>query len=121
MKHLKLFEETDLNFHGKFIAVLEQDHGCDYTIACGVKVIDLESENLSDAHNELTSKIEEEYTGDSKLSRATIYEVKGEHSINLKEIYNNITTKKQLASKERANKHDREEFERLSKKFKENL
>ena len=121
MKHLKLFEETGLNFHGKFIAVLEQSGGCDYTIACGVKVIELESENLSDAQNELTSKIEENYTGDYKLSEAKIYEVKGEHSVNVREIYGAITTKRQLASKERANKHDREEFERLSKKFKENL
>ena len=61
-----------------FIAKVEQDGGCDYTIACGTQVIELKSETLEAAQDELAEMIE----GDLayyEIKRAEIYEVAAVH------------------------------------------
>jgi hypothetical protein len=126
MKHLKLFEDSIESGQAmggightwlKFIAVLHQSGGCDYTIECGTKVIELDSGNIDSATDEINSIIEDEYTGEMSLSEVTLYEIKGKHDINLKDIYNNIKSKRKSASDLGNDKKERSEFERLSKKF----
>ncbi len=114
MKHLKLFENLT---NSKFIAVIHQDGGCDYTIECGTKVLDLESNDIDNAINELSSIIEEEYTGERELSEIKLYEIASEHPVNLDEIYNNIKNKKQSSTDRENDDKEKAEFERLSKKF----
>ena len=61
-----------------FIAKVEQDDGCDYTIACGTQVIELKSDNIQAAQDELAELIE----GDLayyEIKRAVIYEVAAVH------------------------------------------
>lgn len=80
-----LYKETELQLENmkesvgtgnKFIAVLHQSGGCDYTIECGTKVIDIDGvTNMEEAKSQLKQIMAEEYTGDSELVGATIYEV----------------------------------------------
>jgi len=114
MKHLKLFENLT---NSKFIAVLHQGGGCDYTIECGTKVINLYSNNVDDANIELSSIIEEEYNGEFALSKVTLYEIKGEHRINLDEIYSGVKNKKEIETNLENDNKEKSEYERLQKKF----
>lgn len=71
----------------KYKVYLEQDNGCDYTIACGKKVRDLTSTNIDDATNEASNLIMEEYSYDEgKLAKATVFEVAREVQMNVIEI-----------------------------------
>lgn len=115
MKHLKLYES--INTGSKFIAKIFQSGGCDYTIECGTKVIKLESTDIDDAIEEISSIISEEYTGDFKLSKATLYEIKSEQEINLKDIYDGVKKRKDDKTNAEKERKDREDFERLSKKY----
>lgn len=115
MKHLKLFESNTPS--SKFIAVLHQDGGCDYTIECGTTVIELSSVELWSAEDELSKLIEEEFTGDRKIHEATIYEISDEYEVDLAEVYRNIANRKKSKKDAEQEAKDREEFERLRKKF----
>ena len=87
MRTLKPFNESELNFISKFIAVIHQGGGCDYTIECGTQMLPLESTNIDDANSELFDIISEEYTGERALESAVIYEVKSEHTFDLADVY----------------------------------
>jgi hypothetical protein len=116
MRHLKTINERFSD--SDFIAVLTQaGEGCDYTIGCGIKVIDLESENFNDAMEELTSLIQEEYTGDISLSSAILYKVESKENMNLSEIYSKKEEAQNLRKDSELESKEREEYERLSKKF----
>ena len=73
-------EETQFNSEetsdAKFIAELHQKgEGCDYTIGCGIDVIQIDASNMDEAISKLQSIIDEEYTDDRSLKEAIIYEV----------------------------------------------
>lgn len=114
MKHVKTFESMGTS---KFIVALHQDNGCDYTIECGTKVSSLTSTNINDANEEVAKLIEEEYTGERSLSRATIFEVVNQQSVDLETIYSNISNKKKLAKEREIEDKERSDWERLNKKF----
>ena len=81
---VKKFSETTQK---KFIAVLFQEGGCDYTIACGTKVINLKATDMEEADSELYDIIMENYNHrDAHLSTATIYEVSDKQVFDLNEI-----------------------------------
>lgn len=57
---------------GKMLqAILYQDGGCDYTIGCGVKVIELKAETVQEAREEL----DEWFGGDEGPDRIEIFRV----------------------------------------------
>ena len=60
-----------------FVALLEQPGGCDYTIGCGLQLIELESQTREAAVQELRALVLEEYTRElgQELSLVTLYEV----------------------------------------------
>ena len=68
-------EESEMG-DAKFIAELHQKgEGCDYTIGCGIDVIEIDASNMDEAISKLQSIIDEEYTDDISLKEAIIYEV----------------------------------------------
>ena len=102
----------------KFKAYLIQDgEGCDYTIACGKKVIDIDATDLDSAYDKLFEIIEEEYTGDNQLKSVELYEINEIYKIDINN-YNSFIRKKILDKKEKE-KNDFEllELERLMKKY----
>ena len=114
MKHLKLFEDNETIGNSKFIAVIHQSGGCDYTIACGTKVIELESTDIDSANTEISSIIEEEYPSDMGIESVVLYEVKSTHEIDIESIYSEISNKNRLSDVDR---EEKEEYERLKRKF----
>ena len=114
MKHIKLFESDT---HLKFIAVIHQGGGCDYTIECGTAVIELESGDRESAEIELSNIIEEEYTGERKLERASIYEITEKFDVDLNNVYRNISDNKKSIKDLEIEDRDKAEYDRLLKKF----
>lgn len=62
----------------KYLFVLHQDGGCDYTIECGTAVMEVEAKNIIDAYQQLQNQ----YGLDSNMNYCeeeidiTLYEIK---------------------------------------------
>lgn len=99
-------------------AYLEQGgEGCDYTIACGKKVVNLNATNLEDATKEIGDYIIEWYGHDSEIECIELYEINNVVNINVDDIYSE-QNKLDLEQREKEEEEkERSEFERLSKKF----
>ena len=63
--------------------------GCDYTIGCAQKIIDLDSDNWGSAQEELEQIINNEYGGSSeqRLQKATLFEISDHEDVNLEYMY----------------------------------
>lgn len=119
MRHIKLFE----NAGTRYIAILHQaGEGCDYTIGCGLNVIELQSSNQMDAINELTRMIEGDedngsYTGERQLENVDLYEISREIEFNVEDVYNELN---QHVEEERISDEEtreKEEYQRLHQKY----
>jgi hypothetical protein len=111
MKHLKGIKES---LGTKFIAILKQSGGCDYTIACGIQEYVLNSTNIEDAKIELSNVIVEDYP---VLESAEIYEVNSTYKIDLNNLYKIEDDKKKAYKNSEKERKEKEDFERLSKKY----
>lgn len=101
-----------------FIAYLNQDGGCDYTIGCGKLLITIEADSLELAKIKLYEIIEKEYNfSEFYLSSAEIFEVSSSEKINVKQIYKELNEKEKARIERMALEKDLAEFERLKKKF----
>ena len=105
-----------------FMAYLTQrGEGCDYTIGCGRKMVNLKAKTREDAIKEVEALIngtndEGGYSDDSELSKCVLIEGTQE-DMPLKKWYKEIEDEeKQAQTKEKEDK-ERAEFERLQKKF----
>ena len=103
----------------KYVAhLVQKGQGCDYTIGCGLQVVELSADNMSDAEKELTEVIKEEYSYDeSYLEKATLYEVNEAVEVDVEAIYTEKENAKQIQSEEREKTKDFKEFQRLKKRF----
>lgn len=119
------------NFDGntKFIAHVKQGGGCDYTIACGEKIVPLNGSTMEEAREHLASMLREPdwdqvpepegpFFGDHiALESATIYEVCGEESFDTKAEYSRLRAEKKERDAKAKEEAERAEFLRLQKKF----
>lgn len=101
----------------KYKAFLTQSGGCDYTIACGQKVINIEANNILEAKEKLIEIIEENYTGEMELSKCEIFEINEVVVCNLHDIYKRIEDAKYREEQSAKDKKEYEEFLRLKNKF----
>ena len=100
-----------------FVALLEQPGGCDYTIGCGLQLIELESQTRAAAVQELRDLVLEEYTGDDALRLVTLYEVSDKLDMPVRSWYKEQAEERQLAQMRVADSAERELYERLKQKF----
>ena len=87
----------------KYIAHLKQSgDGCDYTIACTHKMIELpDCANLDEAYQVMLRIIREDYSYDEQmLELCVVHEVNESRSINLNTEYRQIAADKQKISDE---------------------
>ena len=97
----------------KYKAHLIQDgEGCDYTIACGQEVIDIDADNLDDAMGMLVDIIQEEYINDRTLFHCELYEITDILSVDLDKVYNHAPKKEKAQIT-----ISMAEYERLTKKY----
>ena len=102
----------------KYKAYLKQSgEGCDYTIACGQKVIDLKSNGLVGAQNELFKIIKEEYIGESLLEYCEIYEINQTSVIDLNVWYASFRVEDMEKEQRKIEESELKELERLKKKY----
>lgn len=105
----------------KYIAYLEQaGEGCDYTIACGKLLIELESDDLHGALEEIKQMLKEEYHGERALGRLRLFKIEEELPVDLRAIYRHFEEEKNKAKAEAKRLKDYNEYQRLKKQFDNN-
>lgn len=117
----------------KFIVVIKQHgEGCDYTIGCAQKTVEIEAVDIQQAYERFSLMLEpnfdevedmdwtKDYGGyydERALESAVIHEVVDTKKIDTVGLYAAITTKETKAFVEEQNNIEKEEYERLKKKF----
>ncbi len=95
-----------------------QDSGCDYTIGCGLCIIDIDAEDISSATKKLENIIAEEYSDfEHRLESVELYELYKIVTYNVKELYKNIDNKEILDNLKEQNEKEYQEYLRLNNKF----
>jgi len=112
-----------------FIAhVVQKNEGCDYTIACGEAVWRLKASTKTEAIEELRQKVlgeylpeynewEEGYWNEDGLAEVTLFEVGNEYKVDISQWYKDAEAYVEKMKCEKAKVVEREEYERLKKKF----
>jgi hypothetical protein len=96
----------------------QKAEGCDYSIACGECLYDLNSTNMEDALQEAEKMIKEDFPcDDRKLSYMTLYEINSFIEMDVDSIYKKIYVEKTKQEILEQHKKDEEEFERLKRKL----
>ncbi len=100
-----------------YIAILEQENGCDYTIGCGIKIIQLHSNNLEEAKADLKNiLLRDNYLSENcpetLISSAKLYEVSYLINFNIHDLINE--KKEEQFIKDMSKQRD-EELKLLSK------
>jgi predicted RNase H-like HicB family nuclease len=91
--------------------------GCDYTIACGETVIDVAGNTPEEAITNLIPMIEEEYTEERRLKSIQLFEISQVISVNVNEIYRNISLKEKEKEAEAKKAKDYQNFLKLKQQF----
>lgn len=100
-----------------FYAYLQQNGGCDYTIGCGNLLITLKAQSLPEAAIELNQRIKDDgYIGEQQLSKILLIEGNSVN-IDVHSIYDKIEKERQDEVTKKKEEHEKQEFERLRKKF----
>lgn len=77
----------------KYIAVLKQSGGCDYTIGCGIEVIEIDETERSGALDKL-DEIVDDYKDTDGLESITLYEISSVVNVPLDNNYVFVDTEK---------------------------
>ena len=102
-----------------FIAVLKQrGEGCDYTIECGVKVVQLKSQTweaaIEEAHWEIAWEYRDEYHA---LESLEVFEVAQRYEAPIDEWYAGFDDAEAAQEAEDAKEQRRLQYERLKREF----
>ena len=112
----------------KYIAYLQQDGGCDYSIGCGHGVFEIEAEDIIEATKKLKIEVlgkwlkedgefEEGYWGEYVLKSIVIFEVSQLHKIPLQDWYKEGQNKIDKFKKNADKEDEIAEYQRLKKKY----
>jgi hypothetical protein len=102
----------------KYIAILRQEGGCDYTIGCGINTVLFEADNAYQAAKKLQEIIKESYNSDDFfLKSADFYEISGSYEVDLKLWYQQFSQEKESIVERKLREAELAELERLKKKY----
>jgi len=103
-----------------FYAFLEEaGEGCDYTIGCGKKLIEIKAIGLGEAKLQLEMLIGTEYNqSESSLESALLFECEP-IKIDVDEVYKKFYEIEQEEKRKKQEESDKNELERLKKKYDE--
>lgn len=97
-----------------FIAHVKQDGGCDYTIACGETMWELEANQIDDAVTECKQRIEESHMHpESRLASVTIFETRVSSELDVDSVYKEIEDRQSQKKEKLDTLKERAEYERL--------
>lgn len=102
----------------KYKLIISQEAGCDYTIKCGLNVIDILANNIVDALKESKEIIVENYSGkENRLKSAELVEIQQSLILNVEDIYNEKIEAEKRKQLIQVNAAEYAEFLRLKNKF----
>jgi hypothetical protein len=102
----------------KYIAILRQEGGCDYTIGCGINTVLFEAENVVQAAEKLQQIVKETYNSDQFiLKSANFYQISGSYEVDLKVWYQQFSQEKESIVERELREAELAELERLKKKY----
>lgn len=108
----------------KFIAIIKTEPACDYSIGCGVRVVDITADNKEAAFNKLLKDSHycdvasgDAYPDSLEDEKLRLIEVADEDTKIYDKWLRSMTSKHERMEKEKAAKKDEAEFERLKKKL----
>lgn len=97
--------------------VKQEGDGCDFTIGCGLAVVELDAENLEDAQKKLTNEIKETFHGNQKLEFAQIFEIAQVIDLNLEKVYQELKEEQEKEKQRKKEELEHKQFLYLQKKF----
>lgn len=116
-----MFETENINrTRTMFLAHIKQvGEGCDYTIACGEKVVRLKAISMADAREEVRRMLAEDYTfkGDRRLQSATVYEVHDTFKVPVDAWYDELRAESTQDEAQRQQAARRRQYETLKHEF----
>lgn len=104
-------------------AILRQEGGCDYSIGCGISIIDLTADTWNDAIDELKDYLKENHSRyvEVRLENVTLLELTDSKEIDMERFYKEydeeVEAEKQKQKAIKKEKRDKREYERLKAKF----
>lgn len=107
----------------RYLAVLRAEPGCDYSIGCGVHLVELTAASISLAHEEMLRQLQQEFRETSEPTEyhlVQIYEVSNRMEsdrIQLQSMRDEWKKRIEAEEKVEAEAAERREFERLKQKF----
>ena len=102
----------------KYKAYLNQGQGCDYTIGCGQKLIDLKATSLDEAQAEVFSLLKEAYSYEEwRMESVEVLQVQEVFPIAVEYFYNILDSNERKREMLKREQKEKEEFERLKAKF----
>lgn len=104
----------------KYYLWVKQAHGCDYTIACGETLIEIDAENSASAIKRTLPKLRElgwGPDGEIELEYARLLSIANVREIELNNILEMLTSLKVQEREEQDHLKDELEFERLRQKL----
>jgi hypothetical protein len=102
----------------KYIAILRQEGGCDYTIGCGINTIQFEAVNAQEAAAKLQEIVIENYSGEEqRLKTIHFFEAANSYEVDLNKWYKKIDDAKKQAKLDEVTIRELAELDRLKKKY----
>lgn len=102
----------------KYIAILRQTGGCDYTIGCGINTITFEAETAKEAAFKLQDIVKENYSHEEhRLESIHFYEILSTYEVSVNLWYKKFDDEKNAVKSKIENDADWAEFQRLKEKF----
>jgi hypothetical protein len=102
-----------------FVAHIKQvGEGCDYTIACGQKLISLKATSMVAAGEEVRGLLASEYSGgDRRLESAVIYEISDTFQVPVEAWYDALREEASQSAAEQQAAARRRQYETLKREF----
>lgn len=100
----------------RYLAVLHQPGGCDYTIACGTRVEHLDADAYEDAVLEAEALLED-FDDERALDDLTLYEVTRRTALDVKAGYARLEAKARAAQVAEAERKERDQLAQLTRKY----
>lgn len=100
-----------------YLAYLIQPHGCDYTIACGHRLVTLQATEYDAAVAELRYLITTEYQGDIQLESATLIHAIQKADMPVADWYDAYEKGEKLQDQLEQDRIDRARYEELKRRF----
>jgi Ni,Fe-hydrogenase III component G len=109
----------------KFVAHFIGPEGCDYSIGCGHKIVDLKAESIEEADVEVKHMlVGNDETPEEAISyllekyqAVAVYKMVEAYEFNLHELIEALKVEAHAAAQQEQEVHDLAEFERLKAKF----